>query len=200
VKNISSLAVWTAAACLLLCSVHVNAASVSVESATDGNGAFTYTVTKNPESYSLGGSDGLLSFSLKVYHVIDIFPPAGWTYTNLGNEMYTCYCTNAAVSIIGTNALVFSLQSASTLSYLFDQPEYDSLYPQGTIAGEIYMDGTIPYRYPTEDSIAAINVAGMERFTYTGPVLPEPTAALLLPCILLALSVRKQTPTGLPRG
>ena len=199
-KTTYYLVVWAAAVCVLIGSAHVNAAFVSVESASDGNGVFTYSVTKYSESYTLGGSDELFSFTLKAYQVIELFSPAGWTCTNTGNETYTWLCTNTEVSVIGTNALVFSLQSENELSYTFDQPEYISLYPQGTIAGEIYMEGTIPYHYPTEDNIAAVNVAGMERFSYTGPILPEPTAALLLPCILLALSVRKQTPTGLPRG
>ena len=191
VKILKSMTGFTVALGLLICSAHVNAAYVSVESDTDNNGSFTYSVTKNPESYTLGGSDGLLSLTLKAYHVIDVTSPAGWTWTNTGAQTYTWICTNAALSIIGSTPLVFGLESASILSYTFNNPDYSSLYPQGTIAGEIYMDGSIPFMYPTEDNVAAVNVAALERFTYTGPILPEPTLALLLPCFLLSLTFRK---------
>ena len=115
-KTTYYLVVWAAAVCVLIGSAHVNAAFVSVESASDGNGVFTYSVTKYSESYTLGGSDELFSFTLKAYQVIELFSPAGWTCTNTGNETYTWLCTNTAVSVIGTNALVFSLQSENEFS------------------------------------------------------------------------------------
>ena len=176
-----------AVAGLLLSTLSVNAALVDVISDHDGNGNFTYSVIHGGDPYMIGGASELLSFSLHVYNVIDTVCPPGWTCNSPEQGFYTWTATNPVASIVGSNAVVFGFQSAVIQATSYNEVPFDATYAKGVVVGELYSPGSTRHHLPSDDSVAAVNIAAQERFTYVGPVVPEPAAAAALAVAIAAV-------------
>ena len=173
-RTFTTMKGYTTAVCLLLSAVCARGALVTVSSSTDNQGSFFYTVSRGAGPFTLGGPADLFSFSVRAYHVIDVISPPGWVAQTKDDDTYTWTCTNAVNAVVNSNELVFGIESGVTIPADYDQLNPTSLFPQGTIGGELYSDDTTPYVPPSLESVMAVNVIGHERFAYVGPFIPEP--------------------------
>jgi len=150
---------------------------VSVQSGTDSNGVYFYSVTSGDESLTFGG-DGILALRVPSQAVQDIFSPAGWT-SELSDNVVIWSCTNNDACITD-QPVVFSLKS-----YVTEGTNYSissDNYPAGKVFGSVYNTNGTLYTpdIDTNDFIASMNIAGYESFDFIGPIIPEPTLLFLL--------------------
>jgi len=160
-------------------------AMISVQSGTDSNGVYFYSIASGDESLTFGG-DGILALRIPSQAVQDIFSPAGWT-SELSDNVVIWSCTNNDACIID-QPIVFSLKSSVTewVNYSTNSDNY----PAGKVLGSVYnTNGTLYITdIDTNDFIMSINIAGYESFDFIGPIIPEPTLLFLLvavPCLII---------------
>jgi hypothetical protein len=165
---------------LLACARASNAALLSVQSATDSNGLFTYTVQRGNEPYLWGGSEHLPSLTLPALGVLSVTTPPGWTAMATGATAITWSHTGTGTWFLDSTPIVFTLQSAFTLPVAYDSLTSTALYQQGTVFGDVYTTNLALYTGAASNETTSVNVVGYERFAFMGPALPEPLTACVL--------------------
>ena len=150
---------------------------ISVQSGTDSNGVYFYSITSGDEQLTFGG-DGILALRIPSKSVQDVFSPAGWT-SELSDSVVIWSCTNNDACITD-QPIVFSLKS-SVAEWTNYSTNSDN-YPAGKVFGSVYYtNGTLfTTDIDTNDFIMSINIAGYESFDFIGPIIPEPTLLFLL--------------------
>ena len=161
---------------------------ISVSSATDGNGLFSYTFELGSPSYVWGVSSDNGDISMQSHGILDIISPAGWTATVDANEFIT-WQPLSGTSYVGQPSLTFSVRSSYTGSILYDQwGVSDPVYQRGVIAGTLYT-------LPDHQGVAL----GYESFTFLGPqVVPEPSCLALIGFALLLVKPARRFLTSVP--
>ena len=169
---------------LFAATVNCFSAMISVQSSTDSNGVYFYSVTSGDESLTFGG-DGILALRIPSQAVQDIFSPAGWT-SELSDNVVIWSCTNNDACITA-HPIVFSLKSsiAEGINYSIGSDNY----PAGKVFGSVYNTNGTLYTtdIDTNDFIMSMNIAGYESFDFIGPIIPEPTLLLLITIPLLII-------------
>ncbi len=154
-----------------------NGGLISVESYTDSNGFFRYTVNKGDEPFLFGGGSNLC-FQVQSYGASSIIDPSGWQSTMEASEIISWKFTNQNPTTIDST-IQFSVQSDITDFVNYNQMEPNVNYPLGIIFGDIYNTNKTLYSPNSGSSTnyftESINVAGYERFEFLGPVIPEPS-------------------------
>jgi len=152
------------------------AALILVESYTDSNGFFRYSVAKGNEPFLFGGGSNLC-FQIQSYGALSANSPVGWKSTITDAGIVSWNFTNENATII-SNPIQFSIQSDITDFVIYNLLEPNANYPSGIIFGDIYStNGNLysPNGSPSSNFFAtSLNVAGYERFEYLGSVIPEP--------------------------
>jgi hypothetical protein len=168
---------------ILACSWTVSAQThVSVSSANDGNGLFSYTFGLGSDSsYVWGLNVDQGNIVIPSHGILDIISPPGWTATVDSNEIISWQPTSSEWAFIGQPSLTFSVQSSSTEAVLYDEPPGDS-YPVGGVAGTLFTSSD-------HQGVAG----GIEMFSFFGPQeVPEPSSfALFAYAALIVGTIRK---------
>jgi hypothetical protein len=157
-----------------------HAALLSVQSATDSNGLFTYTVQRGNEPYLWGGSEQLPSVVLPALGVLSVTTPPGWSAITTGATAITWSYTGTGTWFLDSTPIVFTLQSAYPLPVAYDSLASTALYQQGTVFGDVYTTNLALYTGAASNETTSVNVVGYERFAFVGPALPEPLTAWVL--------------------
>lgn len=149
---------------------------ITVESYTDSNGFFRYTVNKGDEPFLFGGGSNLC-FQVQSYNVITVNNPPGWQPAISASEIISWKFTNQNVTTIDST-IQFSVQSDINDFVNYNQMEPNINYPLGIIFGDVYNTNKTLYSpygsSSTNYFTTSINVAGYERFEFLGPAIPEP--------------------------
>ncbi|MCK5851850.1 hypothetical protein KAH27_02365 [bacterium] len=161
------------------------AAMISVQSSTDSNGVYFYSVTSGDEPLTFGGNE-ILGLRIPSQAVQDIFSPEGWT-SELSDNVVIWNCTNSD-AYITDQPIVFSLTSSITEGTNYSMSSDN--YPAGKVLGSVYNTNGTLYTpgIDTNDFIMSMNIAGYESFNFIGPIIPEPTLLFLLvavPCLII---------------
>lgn len=169
-------------------------AITALDSSTDGNGRFIYTLRPQSTTKYIGG-DSNLALQLQSYYVTSLSNPPGWTSTVDTRHRITWWPTNTSVSLIDS-PLAFSIQSSISETTTYNRVDGDADYSQGTLAGYIYSTNGAYYHPDTGhngmSNIFSANIAAIERFTYVGPLVPEPVSFQGIFFTLVWLFRRKQ--------
>jgi len=146
-------------------------AMTSVQSGTDSNGVYFYSVTSGDESLTFGGQ-GILAVRIPSKEILETFSTEGWT-SAVSENVALWFCTNDNARI-ADQPTTFSLRSAVS-----DWTTYDvtsDTYPAGYVFGSVYYTNGNLYTTDsgTNGMVASENIAGYESFGFIGPVVPEP--------------------------
>ena len=166
------------ATCVLAFSA--GAGMTTVQSSTDSNGFYSYTLTCGDEPYWFGGDSNVLGISVLSRAIVAIFDPPGWSSSTDTQSRITWRRSDGTAWLCGTNAVTFSLTSSIKDPVLYDEPIDSTAYPRGTVVGEVYGTNGILFNAPSTNGTASANVVGYETFPFVGPAVPEP-------CLLAAL-------------
>ena len=157
---------------------------ISVQSSTDSNGVYSYSVSLGNEPLTFGG-EGSLSMQIPSQYVQDIVSPDGWI-SELSEDGVMWSCTNNDARIT-SQPIVFSLKSsiAGWTNYITSSDDY----PAGKVIGSVYNTNGTLYTTGiyTNDFIMSMNIVGYESFSFIGPIIPEPTLLLLITIPLLII-------------
>jgi len=146
-------------------------AMTSVQSGTDSNGVYFYSVTSGDELLTFGGK-GILAVRIPSKEILEIFSTEGWTST-VSEDVAIWFCTNDNARIT-EQPVVFSLRSAVDAWTTYDKAS--EIYPAGNIFGSVYLTNGNLYTtdFGTNGMITSENIAGYESFGFIGPIVPEP--------------------------
>jgi len=171
---------------LLVMSGLCNGALTLVDSYTDNNGFYSYTVSSADAPFLFGG-DSNLCFQIQSYAVNNIIDPPGWISTINPDEIVCWRVASNNVELID-DPLVFSLNSTMTDWTTYDEVTIDATYPKGIVVGDVYNTNGTLYNISraniSNGLVSSVNIAGYERFSFIGPIIPEPA---ILTTILFAL-------------
>jgi len=156
-------------------------AMTSVQSGTDSNGFYFYSVAIGDESLTFGGK-GILAVRIPSKEILEIFSTEGWT-SAVSENVALWFCTNDNAGITD-QPVTFSLRSAVDGWTTYDKTS--ETYPAGNVFGSVYYTNGNLYTTDsgTNGMISSENIAGYESFGFIGPVVPEPMfiwLAFLLP-------------------
>ncbi len=168
-----------------------SAALLSVASATDSNGLFTYTVQRGGEPYLWGGSEQLPSITLPALGVQSATTPPGWTAVTTGATAITWSYAGTGTWCIDAPPIVFSLLSGYYEPVAYDSLSSTDVYQQGTVFGDVYTTNLTPYTGAASNEVTSVNVVGYERFAFVGPALPEPLTLGVLAVGVACLARRR---------
>jgi MYXO-CTERM domain-containing protein len=157
---------------------------IAVDSSNDGGGLFSYVVTRGADPYLFGGMSSSLFIRVPSYGVVDTFDPPGWQ--SITTDPHTVTWQYLGTWVLDNETVTCQLQSVSSSGITYDQLDPAASYPQGYVMGDVYDTNHQLYTSSGGGDVTSINIVGYERFSFTGPVIPEPALALLG---LLALAV-----------
>lgn len=175
-----------AAALLAAASLAASANTIAVTNLVHSNGWYSFDLVRADAYFQLGGDALMRSLVLHAYQVLEASPPPGWL-AQLDSSTLTFVCTNLTL-LDATNALRFAFHSAIMAETIYNETDVFVSYPQGIALGELYGPGA-PITPALDGYVASINAGAQERFTFLGPVVPEPLLALPL-WLLLCRSAR----------
>jgi len=189
--NACSHITLNAASLLAAASLAASASTIAVTNLSHSNGWYSFDLIRNDAYFQLGGDALMRSLVLHTYHLLDAVPPASWR-AQFDDSMLTFICTNDL--LLGfTNALHFAFHSDIIAETLYDEPDVFAAYPQGVALGELHGPSD-PVTPVLDGYVASVNAAAVERFSYLGPIIPEP--AFLFTCCLpffRAFALRRRT-------
>ena len=166
----------------------LNAAMLSVQSSTDSNGLYSYTVTRGLDSYLWGGGSNMLSIVIPTLGLVATYDPPGWvSASNLPDSVVWRY-TGTDTWVVENGPVTFSLRSSYPEPALYDGTAGSGMYQRGMVLGEVYTTNRALYQSVSSNDVTSVNVVGYERFALLGPAVPEPCALLAL---LLLLNRRR---------
>jgi|GEM_PF-591165 len=165
------------------------ASMLAVQSTTDSNGLFTYTVLRGPEPYVWGGSNATLSLAFPVLGMQSASASPGWSVTSTAAGVIWSY-TGAVTWLVDTAPAIFAVSSALVMPVAYDSLATTALYQQGTLLGDVFGTNQAPYPRSVSGEVSSVNVTGYERFSFIGPALPEPFLVCAL-AVLGALGLRR---------
>lgn len=173
--NISSTFALRAILLPVAASLMAFANTIAVTNLAHSNGWYSFDLIRNDAYFQLGGAALMRSLVLHTYNVLDVVPPLGWNAQQDGDTL-TFMCTNNTL-LTFTNSLRFSFHSAIMAETLYNETDVFAVYPQGIVLGELY-GPSAPVTPALDGYVASVNAAAHERFTFLGPVVPEPLLAL----------------------
>ena len=176
--------------CILFAICNIcNGSLISVESYTDSNGFFRYTVNKGNEPFLFGGASNLC-FQVQSYSASIIYDPFGWQSTMNASGLISWKFTNQIATTIDL-PIQFSMQCDVIDFVNYDQMEQSANYPLGIIFGDVYnTNNTIFSPAGGTTFSSSVNVVGYERFEFVGPVIPEPSLYLVAIIGVVPFAVR----------
>ncbi|NLF39466.1 hypothetical protein GX586_08475 [bacterium] len=163
---------------------------LSVHSATDSNGVFTYSITRGADDALWGGGSGALTIIIPSFGVLTTYDPPGWTSSMAAPDVVAWNYASTGTWLVSTMAATLSLQSASAVPVEYDSIAPGAEYGQGTLLGDVYTTNGAFYQSGSTSEVCSVNVAGYERFAFIGPALPEPFGCAALAMAVLLTSKR----------
>jgi len=153
------------------------ASLISIQSNTGSNGVFSYNVSAGNESLTFGG-DNMLVTKIPSKGILELDSPAGWTSEVESLETAMWFCTNE-VCVLSDNPVNFTINSS--IAAWTNYSSESELYPAGMVIGEVYETNGTRYsnNSGTNNVIMSENIVGYEKFSFIGPVVPEPFPALI---------------------
>lgn len=170
-----------AAALALLAALPAHAAMMALDSATDGNGVFTYTLSRGADAYLFGGKAEVLSLLLPTHGLQEVTTPQGWCADTAMPNVVRWRWTNAGACVVAAEPLTFAVRSMYVLSASYTDTAALAVYPMATVFGEVYRTNRTRYIGCPAGGVVPANVVGFERSGFTGPIVPEP---MLAGCVL----------------
>jgi hypothetical protein len=148
---------------------------IDVLSYSSGTGYFSYSITNssiNPDfGFYLTASSGRIS--IQSYGVLEVESPPGWEATVNNSGLVTWRRSDSQGWWIHDTPVTFSLRSSITETTVYSQQDWlpnSSVYeyPMGLITGPFTQFGN-----PNNGGL------GTDRFSFLGPVVPEPSTVVL---------------------
>jgi hypothetical protein len=145
---------------------------LTVNSANDGQGLFSYTFDLGPDPY-VWRLDGQIN--LQSHGILEIGTPAGWNASVDQNEVISWQPTEPVY--LGQPPLTFWVRSSSAEAMTYDQ--LDGPYQRGILIG-------VACTLPDHQTL----LGGYQAFSFVGPVVvPEPSTPGLLLAAALCWSI-----------
>lgn len=160
---------------LILVAHHLWAGLAALQTFTDSNGYYQYTLSSGSASVRWGGVSNTLSVRIPAYAILAVLPTPGWHWhTNDGNAITWLY-QGTNVLVLDSVSVMFAYTSQVYVTTPYDDVDPAALHPRATVAGEVYQTNGLRYRIASTDSnvVSSVNVAGYERLSMAGPLVPE---------------------------